>query len=47
MAQYSLGALQMLKNKTNGNLTEAEQKLLDALLSEFSEQVPSKAEPEP
>jgi hypothetical protein len=42
MAQYSLGALHMLKEKTSGNLTDAEQKLLDALLSEFSELVPSK-----
>ena len=42
MAQYSLGTLHMLKNKTKGNLTEEEIKLIDALLEEFSDQVPSK-----
>ena len=42
MAQYSLGMLHMVKNKTQGNRTEEEEKLLDALLQEFSEQVPQK-----
>ena len=46
MAQYSLGALNMLKQKTSGNLTDAEQKLLEALLDEFSEQVPLKTSSE-
>ena len=41
MAQYSLGTLYMLKSKTKGNLTEEEQKLIDALLEEFSGQIPS------
>lgn len=36
MAKYSLGALRMLKEKTQGNLNEDEQKLIDALLNEFS-----------
>lgn len=40
MAQYSLGALHMLKSKTQGNLTEEEQKLIDALLEEFVDLVP-------
>ena len=42
MAQYSLGMLHMVKQKTQGNRTEDEEKLLDALLQEFSDQVPSK-----
>lgn len=42
MAQYSLGMLHMVKHKTQGNRTEEEEKLLDALLQEFSEQVPEK-----
>lgn|GEM_PF-3745876 len=37
MAEYSLGVLQMLQVKTQGNLNEAEQKLLQALLDEFPE----------
>ena len=36
MAKYSLETLQMLKVKTQGNLTESELKLLEALLDEFS-----------
>ena len=36
MAKYSLGTLQMLKEKTLGNLNEDEQKLIDALLNEFA-----------
>ena len=44
MAQYSLGMLHMVKLKPEGNRTEAEEKLLDALLQEFSDQVPQKDE---
>ncbi|MAA78392.1 MAG: hypothetical protein CL916_03965 [Deltaproteobacteria bacterium] len=40
MAQYSLGMLHMVKHKTQGNRTQDEEKLLDALLQEFSDQVP-------
>ena len=36
MAKYSLGTLRMLKEKTRGNLNEDEQKLIEALLSEFA-----------
>ena len=36
MAKYSLGTLRMLKEKTEGNLNEDEQKLIDALLNEFA-----------
>ena len=35
MAEYSLGVLKMLQSKTQGNLSDAEQKLLQALLDEF------------
>ena len=41
MAKYSLGALRMLKEKTQGNLNEDEQKLIDALLNEFSSMLES------
>ena len=40
MAQYSLGTLHMIKVKTQGNRTQEEEKLLEALLQEFSQQVP-------
>jgi hypothetical protein len=40
MAQYSLGTLHMIQSKTQGNRTEEEDKLIDALLNEFSQQVP-------
>ena len=36
MAKYSLETLRMLKEKTRGNLNEDEQKLIDALLTEFA-----------
>ena len=36
MANYSLGTLRMLKEKTRGNLNEDEQELIDALLNEFA-----------
>ena len=35
MARYSLGTLRMLQSKTKGNLNEAEEKLMEALLNEF------------
>ena len=37
MARYSLGTLRMLKTKTKGNLNQAEEKLMEALLEEFRE----------
>ena len=37
MAEYSLGVLQMLNTKTEGNLNSDEQKLLQALLEEFAQ----------
>jgi len=39
MARYSLGTLRMLKKKTEGNLNEDEQELIDALLNEFSSKI--------
>jgi hypothetical protein len=37
LANYTLGILRMLKGKTVGNLKDEERQLLDAVISEISE----------
>ena len=39
MASHSLAVLQMLQEKTRSNLTDDEQKLLDALLKDLGEKI--------
>jgi hypothetical protein len=39
MARFSLGALQVLQDKTSGNLDDEEQKLLESMLAELQQRL--------
>ena len=39
MAKHSFGALQMLHRKTQGNLTDKEKSLIEALIKDISEKI--------